>query len=80
MTITAYVHKTHAGPFTIELRHDGRWHVTLHGDDLGSYQSAQVALDDLVGGHTRWPSCGDPSVLGMSSDLNEWEPYNRRVR
>jgi len=80
MTITAYVHKTRVGPFCIELKETGRWHVTWNGDDLGSFHGPQSALGDLVGGHTRWPSCGDPSLLGMSDRLSEWEPYARRVR
>jgi hypothetical protein len=80
MTITAYVHKTRVGAFSIELKETGRWHVMWNGDDLGSYHGPQAALGDLVGGHTRWPACGDPSELGLPSDLSEWEPFARRVR
>jgi hypothetical protein len=80
MSITAYMHKTRVGPFTIELRRDGRWHVIWDGEDLGSYATPQTALDDLVGGHTYWPSCGDPSTLGMSDELAEWEPFSRQIR
>ena len=79
MKITAYVHMTCVGPFSIELKQTGRWHVTWNNDDLGSFHSAQLALDDLVRGHTRWPSCGDPSLLGMSDELSEWEPFARRL-
>ena len=80
MTITAYVHNTRVGPFSIELKETGRWHIKWNGDDRGSYHSPKLALGDLVGGHTRWSSCGDPSLLGMSDQLSEWEPYARRVR
>ena len=51
-----------------------------NGDDRGLYHSPKLALGDLVGGHTRWSSCGNPSLLGMSDQLSEWEPYARRVR
>jgi len=73
VTITAYVHNTGVGAFRIELQQTGRWHVMWNADDLGSYHSPQLALGDLVGGHTRWPSCGDPSLLGLSDRLSEWD-------
>jgi hypothetical protein len=80
MTITAYVHKTSVGPFSIELNRSGRWHVMWNVDDLGSYHSPQLALGDLVAGHTRWPSCGDPSLLGLSDTLSQWDPFERPVQ
>lgn len=79
MTITAYVHTTSVGPFGIELKQTGRWHVMWNAEDLGSYHSAQSALGDLVAGHTVWPSCGDPSLLGLSDKLSEWSPVERHV-
>jgi hypothetical protein len=79
MTITAYVYKTRVGNFSIELKPTGRWHVIWNHEDLGSFHSPRLALADLVGGHTHWPSCGDPSLLGMSDELSEWEPFERRV-
>lgn len=39
---------------------------------MGTYASPQHALDDLAGGHTDWPSCGDPSELGLPDDIGEW--------
>jgi len=79
MTITAYVHKTRVGKFSIELKQTRRWHVIWNDNDLGSFHSPQLALADLLGGHTHWPSCGDPSLLGMSDELSGWEPFERRV-
>ena len=79
MAITVYVHKTRVGKFSIELKQTGRWHVIWNDNDLGSFHSPSLALADLVGGHTHWPSCGDPSLLGMSEDLGEWEPFERRI-
>jgi len=80
MAITAYVYKSRAGLFSIDLHADGRWHVIWQDDDLGSFHSAQLALADLVGGHTHWPACGDPSLLGMPDQLSYWEAFTRRIR
>ena len=80
MTITAYVYKTSVGLFSIVLKKTGRWHVLWNADDLGSFHSPQSALGDLVAGHTQWPSCGDPSLLGLSDKLSDWEPFERRVQ
>lgn len=64
---------TRAGAFTIRQWPDGRWHPMFEKESLGSYRSAQAALDDLVGGHTHWPSSGvDPSTLGLPDDITDW--------
>jgi hypothetical protein len=42
-------------------------------EDLGSYHSAQHALDHLVGGHTFTPSRGDECVSGLPVQITEWE-------
>lgn len=61
------------GTFFIVPR-DGRWHPVFEDEWLGSYHSPEFALDDLVGGHTFWPSSGvDPSTCGLPSDLAEWD-------
>ena len=64
--------RTRVGTFRIAQSTDGRWHPWFEDEDLGSYHSAQAACEDLAGGHTFWPSCGDPSRLGLPSEIGEW--------
>ena len=79
MNVTAYVYPSAKGPFWIVLRKTGRWHVLWEIEDLGSYHSGQAAVNNLAGGHTHWPTCGDPSQFGFPSDLADWEPVERAV-
>ena len=69
LSVTAYVYRSDAGLFSIELQADARWHVMWKNQDLGSCHSAESALRDLVSGHTQWPACGNPSELGLSDQL-----------
>lgn len=73
-----YRFKTKVGDFHILQRQDGNWHPMFQDEDLGPYQTAQHALDDLAGGHTYWPSCGDPSQYGLPDELSEWELVRAR--
>jgi hypothetical protein len=70
--VIAYVFESRAGMFTIRWRGDGRWCVWFMDKALDNYHSAAAALDDLVGGHGIWPSCGDPSLLDLPEELSEW--------
>lgn len=63
---------TRKGTFSIRQSQDGRWHPWFRDEDLGSYWSPEQALDDVSGGHTFTPSCGDTSRLGLPEDLSEW--------
>jgi hypothetical protein len=46
----------------------------MYGDEgLGSYMTPQQAADDLSGGHTFTPSCGDTAKLDIPEDIGEWE-------
>ncbi|MFM1991319.1 MAG: hypothetical protein RJA99_4276 [Pseudomonadota bacterium] len=65
-------YRTRVGMFRIAQSSDGRWHPWFEDEDLGSYPTAQHACDDLVGGHTHWPSCGDPSRLGLPDEISAW--------
>lgn len=66
-------YRTAAGTFQIRPI-GGRYHVIFEDESLGAYTSPVHALDDLIGGHTFWPSSGvDPSMLGMADDLSEWK-------
>jgi len=59
---------------------DGRFHCFLGDDDLGSYGSAQQAVDDFCRGHTFWPSSGaDPGALGLPEELGEWLVFPPRA-
>jgi len=65
--------KTRAGVFRI-ARDGNHWRPWFEDECLmGAYDSPQQALDDLAGGHTDWPSCGDPSELGLPHEVGDWE-------
>lgn len=69
----AYIRKTRYGTFAIVGQHGG-WHAMYGDENLGTYESPEAALDDLVGGHTFFPSNGlDPSEAGLPDELSEWE-------
>ena len=67
-----YEFKTHAGTFRI-ISLGTHWHAMFEEEDLGGYDAPTMALDDLVGGHTFWPSCGDPSSFSLPDELSGWE-------
>lgn len=68
---------TRAGTFRI-VRDGDRWRPWFEDERLmGAYPSPQHALDDLAGGHTDWPSCGDPSALGLPDQIDDWEHIRR---
>ncbi len=75
MTIfPAYAYRTRIGTFIIRFR-AGRWSILFDGENLGNgYVSPMAALDDLAGGHCDWPGVTDPSTLGISDDLADWQP------
>ena len=67
-----YVYETSAGAFYI-AEHDGRFHPLFQDESLGSYATAQQAVEDLVGGHTfSLPGDIDPAELGVPGDLVDW--------
>lgn len=67
--------RTARGTFWILFKPGRGWVIWYDDDEVdGPFRSAQHAVDDLVGGHTPWPSrSGDPSKLGMPSDIGDWE-------
>jgi hypothetical protein len=67
-----YIFRTRAGVFSIVQR-NGRWHLIVDGESLGSYPTAVQAADDLVGGHFSLPAGTDTATLGIPADLSEWE-------
>lgn len=63
---------TRFGTFRIVPR-AGYFHTVFEDEDLGAYHSVVAALDDLVGGHTYFPSNGiDPSTCGLPDEISEW--------
>lgn len=73
-------HETQKDPVYIAKSSDGRFHVIYMNEALGSYQSAEMAIDDACGGHTFSPSNGtDLGSLNLSEDINDWIslPSNR---
>lgn len=71
-----YACSTSAGEFRIASI-NGRWQAMFQDEGLGSYVTAEQALEDLVGGHTFWPSCGNPSRFKLPDDLSEWRFIRR---
>lgn len=68
----SYVCASRRGTFQI-IQHQARWHLCLDGDCFdGPFQTADIALQELIGGHCAWPSCGDPSQMGLPDDLSDW--------
>ncbi len=63
--------ETRKGVFRI-VPHGAAFRVMFEGEALGDYRSSVQALEDLVGGSTFWPSCGNPTKLGISDELDEW--------
>lgn len=58
--------------------HQGRFHPVFEDEWLGSYATAVQALEDLAGGSTFWPSCGDPSECGLSEEVSDWSVVRLR--
>jgi hypothetical protein len=68
-----YVWNTRIGPFYI-AEVNGRFHPMYDDELLGSYATAQQAVDDLAGGHTFSISGGvDSATLGIPDELGEWD-------
>ncbi len=71
-----YAWQSQIGWFYIVATANGQFHPMYDGETLGSYSTAQQAVDDLAGGHTFSIAEGtDTSKLGIPDDLGEWEPY-----
>ena len=42
-------------------------------ENFGNYHTAEMAADDVGGGHTHTPSSGlDFDQMGVSGDLSDW--------
>jgi hypothetical protein len=67
-----WIFRTRVGVFCVRF-FNGRYHALFGDENLGNYATPQQAAEDLAGGYTDWPSCGDPSRFGLPSDIGEWE-------
>jgi hypothetical protein len=75
--VGCYRFETKVGWFYLVPR-DGGWDACFGEERIGWYGNARLAADDLAGGHTFTPSCGDTSELGISENLGDWEWVDRR--
>ena len=73
-----YRHRTSAGEFRIVQERSGRWQAMYGDEGLGSYEHPWQAAEDLAGGHTFMPSCGDTAALGLPDELAGWELVRNR--
>ena len=69
-----YEYRLRSGTFRI-IQDRAGWQA-FFGDEHfdGPYPTAQGLAEDIANGHTAWPSCGDPSQLGVPEDLSDWQP------
>lgn len=68
-----YFCETAYGAFYIARSQDGRFHPVYDNHDLGSYNSAQSAVEDLAFGHVpALPNIPDISLLGLPYEIEEW--------
>lgn len=66
--------RTRIGTFYIaQDPQNARWVIFYENESLGSYYTPSQAAEDLAGGHTYTPSCGDTSRLGIPADIGDWE-------
>jgi hypothetical protein len=69
-----WTYETRWGTFAIVPIND-RFVAKFDDEDLGSYHSAEAALDELVGGNTSsLPGDLDSSKMGLPDELSGWTP------
>lgn len=72
-------YQTKIGTFYICQSSDRRFHPVFNDESLGSYDSPEDAIDDLVGGHTysvlhpKNNRTIDTAELDIPDDIFEWE-------
>lgn len=70
--MAAWAYKTRRGTFFIRQRPDGRFTLLFEDDALESHATAQSAAEAAATGTCTWPAIGNPSALGIPSDINAW--------
>lgn len=66
-----YFFNTHVGTFYIKPKLNG-WDVLYQDEHLGYYDSHIQAAYEISNGLTFWPSCGNPNLLSIPEDINDW--------
>jgi len=67
-----FVHKTTVGAFYI-AEQDGRFHPLFRDENLGSYATSQLAVDNLTAGHVLTSFGGlDTATLAIPNRVQEW--------
>ena len=67
-----YVHKTAVGAFYI-AEQDGRFHPLFRDENLGSYATTQLAVDNLTAGRNLTSLGGlDTATLAIPNRVQEW--------
>ena len=69
---TYWSFKSTRGLFYVRPRDDGRFQYFFEEEALESQSSPEDCAFALASGTGTWPSCGDPSALGIPSDLRKW--------
>lgn len=78
--VNCWSFRTGHGLWRIQADARGRWHPMFDDEDLGSYASPEMALDDLCGGHALSPSAGlDFATCGLPDELADWQPHFRQT-
>jgi|HubBroStandDraft_6_1064221.scaffolds.fasta_scaffold249913_4 hypothetical protein len=74
MSVTSYwSFRTSPGTFYIRQRDgDGHYRYYFEDEALEMLHSPEDCAFALASGACKWPSCGDPSSLGIPSDLRKW--------
>lgn len=75
-----YIWISSIGPIQI-MEQDGLFTPCFDGFSLGTYTTAQFAIDDLADGHTApHPSGINTATLGIPHDLAHWRYYEESTQ
>jgi len=80
MKTTRYRFSTRIGMFCIEMRRTGAWRLLFGRKELGVFESAELALGDLLTDTRAWPGGARNSSLGLPTDLRKWAPSKKAPR
>ena len=72
-------HMTRKGPVFIAVSDEGHFHIVWKDEDLGSYKTPAMAIDDACSARHLTPADGtDLSGLAISADPCDWEIVSGR--
>ena len=71
--VRRWEYRTPQGVFRIVREsEDPHCEILFEDEPLGHASYSAEALELLIGGHTTWPSAGDPKNMGLPKTLAEW--------